>query len=107
MRKETKNGATVFGPFWRCARIRMKPPDSPPVPRGDSISNMDLNLTPQEFRDEVRAWLHANVPGDWERRRTEDDMRERFAFLRGWQRRVYEAGWAGIAWPKEYGGRGA
>jgi hypothetical protein len=28
---------------------------------------MDLNLTPQElaFRDELRAWLNANVPADW------------------------------------------
>src|SRR6266849_399175 len=70
---------------------------------------MDLNLTASElsFRDEVRAWLHANVPKDWDQHRTEDDMRERFAFLRAWQKRVYEAGWAGISWPKEYGGRGA
>src|SRR5260370_22937413 len=70
---------------------------------------MDLNLTPQElaFRDELRAWLKANVPADWEARRTEDEMLERFAFLRAWQKKVYDAGWAGVAWPKEYGGRGA
>ncbi len=70
---------------------------------------MDLNLTPQElaFRDELRAWLKANVPADWEARRTEDEMLERFKFLRDWQKKVFEAGWAGVAWPKEYGGRGA
>lgn len=34
-------------------------------------------------------------------------MRERFEHLRAWQRRLYEGGWAGVAWPKEYGGRGA
>jgi len=70
---------------------------------------MDLNLTPSElkFRDELRAWLAANVPADWEKRRTEDEMLERFEFLRGWQKKVYQAGWAGVAWPKEYGGRGA
>jgi alkylation response protein AidB-like acyl-CoA dehydrogenase len=70
---------------------------------------MDLNLTPSElkFRDELRAWLRAHVPSDWEKRRTEDEMRERFEFLRAWQKQVYQAGWAGIAWPKEYGGRGA
>jgi alkylation response protein AidB-like acyl-CoA dehydrogenase len=70
---------------------------------------MDLNLTPAElkFRDEVRAWLLANVPADWEKHRTEDEMRERFEFLRAWQKKVFQAGWAGIAWPKEYGGRGA
>jgi alkylation response protein AidB-like acyl-CoA dehydrogenase len=70
---------------------------------------MDLNLTPQEqhFRDEVRAWLQANVPKDWESRRAQDDMKEFFAFLRAWQKQVFEAGWAGVAWPTEYGGRGA
>ncbi len=70
---------------------------------------MDLNLTPAElkFRDELRAWLCANVPSDWEKHRTEDEMRERFEFLRAWQKKVYQAGWAGISWPKEYGGRGA
>ncbi len=70
---------------------------------------MDLSLTASElkFRDEFRAWLKANVPADWEKHRTEDSMQARFEFLRAWQKRVYQAGWAGIAWPKEYGGRGA
>jgi alkylation response protein AidB-like acyl-CoA dehydrogenase len=70
---------------------------------------MDLNLTPQEtkFRDELRAWLQNNVPDDWENHRLRDSMEDRFQFLRAWQKRVYEAGWAGVAWPKEYGGRGA
>ena len=71
---------------------------------------MDLNLTPQElgFRDEVRAWFAANVPKDWvKRRNAEESMEGRFAYLRSWQQRLFDAGWAGISWPKEYGGRGA
>src|ERR1700722_13674528 len=71
---------------------------------------MDLNLTPQErqFRDELRSWLEAHAPRDWEARQSaSDNMEARFAFLRDWQRQVYEAGWAGLSWPKEYGGRGA
>src|SRR5579862_4203221 len=70
---------------------------------------MDLNLNPQEtkFRDELAAWLKANVPSDWETRRLRDTMHERFNFLRVWQKRMFEAGWVGVAWPKEYGGRGA
>ena len=70
---------------------------------------MDLNLNPEEtsFRDELAAWLNANVPADWEARRLRDSMHDRFTFLRAWQKRVFEAGWAGVAWPKEYGGRGA
>ena len=72
---------------------------------------MDLNLTPQEqrFRDEFRAWLESNLPEGFERQDSHDEesSRERFEFLRSWQKKMYEAGWVGIHWPKEYGGRGA
>ena len=74
---------------------------------------MDLNLSPSElkFRDELRAWLAANVPKDWDSRRGEpakaQSMEERFEFLKKWQRKLFEAGWAGVSWPREYGGRGA
>src|SRR5258708_32292290 len=69
---------------------------------------MDLNLTNEEiaFRDELRAWLKASVPKDWDERR-ESPMEARFDYLKVWQRKLYEGGWAGISWPKEYGGRGA
>ena len=71
---------------------------------------MDLNLTAQElaFRDQVRSWFAANTPADWvARRNSEESMEVRFAYLRGWQRKLFDAGWAGISWPEEYGGRGA
>jgi alkylation response protein AidB-like acyl-CoA dehydrogenase len=74
---------------------------------------MDLNLSPSEvtFRDEFRAWLTTNVPKDWDSRHGEaakaQSMEERFEFLKKWQQKMYEAGWAGVSWPKEYGGRGA
>jgi alkylation response protein AidB-like acyl-CoA dehydrogenase len=74
---------------------------------------MDLNLSPSEvaFRNEFRAWLSANVPKGWDSRRGEparqQTMEERFEFLKRWQRTMYDAGWAGISWPREYGGRGA
>lgn len=69
---------------------------------------MDLNLSPAElqFRDELRAWLAANVPKDWDAKR-DQTMHQRFDFLKHWQRTMYEAGWAGVSWPREYGGRGA
>ena len=68
---------------------------------------MDLNLTPEEtkFRDELRAWLEANVPKDWGEWR-EKPLEESFPYLRAWQRKLYEGGWLGITWPREYGGRG-
>ncbi|MGA3185884.1 MAG: acyl-CoA dehydrogenase [Bryobacteraceae bacterium] len=71
---------------------------------------MDLNLTPQElrFRDEARGWFAENVPKDWVKRRDEEEsMLGRFDYLRKWQRKLFDAGWAGISWPKDFGGRGA
>ncbi len=70
---------------------------------------MDLNLTPEEaaWRDRLRAWLKDNVPEPWpQERRTESDA-DYWQFLRDWQRRLYDGGWAGVSWPKEYGGGGA
>jgi alkylation response protein AidB-like acyl-CoA dehydrogenase len=72
---------------------------------------MDFTLTPeqQSFRDEVRAWLGKNLPEEWVARlRSSSDVPrpEAYEFLRSWQRRMYEAGFVGLTWPKEYGGRG-
>ena len=72
---------------------------------------MDFTLTPeqQSFRDEVRDWLGQNLPADWVARlRQGSDVPrpEAYRFLSDWQRRMYEAGFVGITWPKEYGGRG-
>jgi len=71
---------------------------------------MDLSYTAaeEEFRAELRAWLAANVPGEWRRpgfwaSLPED---ESFALRRDWERAKAEAGFAGIQWPVEYGGRG-
>ncbi|MET0624781.1 MAG: acyl-CoA dehydrogenase [Pyrinomonadaceae bacterium] len=71
---------------------------------------MDLNLTPgeQRFRDEFRAWLAENVPAEWAGGNAGSEERaEYIRYLRDWQRRLYDGGWAGISWPKEFGGRGA
>ena len=69
---------------------------------------MDLNLSTEEreFRDEFRAWLQANVPKDWPEWR-EKPLEDSFPYLRAWQRKLYEGGWAAVSWPKEYGGRSA
>jgi alkylation response protein AidB-like acyl-CoA dehydrogenase len=72
---------------------------------------MDLSLTPEQeaLRAEVRAWLKGNMPREWTRRvmASSDVPRpEAYGFLRDWQRKMYDAGWVGLTWPKEYGGRG-
>lgn len=69
---------------------------------------MDLNLTPneQQFRDEFRAWLAANLPAEWAGSPNSEDRSDYINYLRDWQRKLYEGGWAGISWPQQYGGRG-
>jgi alkylation response protein AidB-like acyl-CoA dehydrogenase len=67
-----------------------------------------LKETPEEqaFRRDLRSWLDETLPTlppeppfeDWTAKRAYDT---------GWQRRLHDAGYAGISWPKEYGGRGA
>ena len=66
---------------------------------------MDLTLSPseEEFRDEVRSWLQENHPGP----EPAAGLDEVMSFRRDWQLKLHAAGWAGISWPKEYGGRGA
>ncbi len=72
---------------------------------------MDFSFTPAQeaFRQELRAWLQANVPPTAAHLRhlRPHASPEDLAFLRAWQKKVYEGGWAGISWPRAYGGRGA
>jgi alkylation response protein AidB-like acyl-CoA dehydrogenase len=72
---------------------------------------MDFTLTPeqQSFRDEIRSWLKKNLPKDWTSRvqaASDVPREEAYDFLRQWQRKMYEAGFVGLTWPKESGGRG-
>ena len=54
---------------------------------------MDLRDSPDEaaFREKLRAWLRDNLPAEPGPE---------------WSRKVYDAGYAGLTWPEEYGGRG-
>ena len=63
-----------------------------------------------EFRKEVRAWLEANLKrrrySGPQAARTEAKTPEEIAESRVLQRKLFDAGYAGISFPKEYGGRG-
>jgi alkylation response protein AidB-like acyl-CoA dehydrogenase len=65
---------------------------------------MDLSYSPEEerFRAELRSWLGKNPPGE-----EPEELNEWVEYGKAWQRKLYEGGWCGVAWPKEYGGRGA
>jgi len=70
---------------------------------------MDLTCSAEEtqFRNTVREWLQANLPPPWTRPFKEAESKhEHLEYLRDWQRKLFDGGWAGVSWPKEYGGRG-
>ena len=60
---------------------------------------MDLNYSPEDraFRDKTRKWLEANVPTD--------DLKT-LADRKAWHRKLYDGGYIGLLWPREYGGGG-
>jgi len=68
---------------------------------------VDIRFSAAEeaFRADARAWLEANVPRG--PRPAGVDLRERRDYDLAWQRRMFEGGWAGVSWPREFGGRGA
>src|SRR3546814_17405029 len=54
------------------------------------------------FRQEARRWLEANVP----KTPSPEDGPASRDYVLAWQKTQAQGGWAGIAWPKELGGRG-
>jgi alkylation response protein AidB-like acyl-CoA dehydrogenase len=66
---------------------------------------VDLRETEPEqaFRLEARSWLVANVPSGL----PSGDTAEGFAAHLEWERALFEARWAVVSWPSEYGGRDA
>jgi alkylation response protein AidB-like acyl-CoA dehydrogenase len=70
------------------------------------VVTVDLSDAPdqQRFRDGVRAWLHGSLPAlPWPEPSV---LEEKAPFWRQWQRMVFDAGYAGLTWPRQYGGQG-
>jgi alkylation response protein AidB-like acyl-CoA dehydrogenase len=65
---------------------------------------VDFGDSPAEaaFRAELRAWITDQLPFP----ALPDDDEERVEYLTAWQRQLFEAGWVGVTFPQEYGGRG-
>ncbi len=70
---------------------------------------MDLSYGPDEerFRTQVRAFLETNLPKGWGTADFGSMGHDEVEFLRSWQRKLYENGFLGMSWPKEYGGQAA
>ncbi|MFN7711139.1 MAG: acyl-CoA dehydrogenase family protein [Curvibacter sp.] len=68
---------------------------------------MDLAFTPEEqtVREDIRAWVHANLPAEISHKvhnalqLTRDDMQR-------WARILGKKGWLGYGWPQQFGGPG-
>jgi alkylation response protein AidB-like acyl-CoA dehydrogenase len=61
----------------------------------------------EKFRLELRKWLEQNLPKNMDTSGYElPTEEETVIFLKDWGRKLYEAGYSGLTWPKEYGGRG-
>jgi alkylation response protein AidB-like acyl-CoA dehydrogenase len=69
---------------------------------------MDLRYSEADeaFRAELRAWLGQTLPTLSAPPRR-DDWAGRRRFDTDWQRRLFDAGYAGLSWPRRYGGRDA
>src|SRR5437879_9406860 len=71
---------------------------------------MDLQLSAAHlrFRNELRAWLAANLPRPWREELREPGASETslIELRRAWQRKLHQAGYLGMDWPHEWGGRG-
>ena len=69
---------------------------------------MDLNFSADEvlFRDDVRAFLAANLPDDIRDRVRRGDESVLADDVRRWQRILFERGWGAAMWPAEFGGTG-
>jgi len=74
---------------------------------------MDFKDTPQEaeFRAKCRAWLEANAELKTKKTNSAKNMnvgnKSLLEAAAEWQKKKYDAGWAMIHWPKEFGGIGA
>ena len=71
--------------------------------------NFDFSDREEGFRKEIRGWLEANLPDDLRGRAFAASRagRDEVKKLRAWQKRMCEAGYVGLDWPREFGGRGA
>lgn len=71
---------------------------------------MDFRDTADEaaFRQRIRGWLAEHKPEGWDRPGFQEAKSEdRVDFFKDWSRRLYEAGLAGLTWPRRYGGHEA
>jgi len=72
---------------------------------------MDLRFTPEQeqFREELTRWIGTNLERTWteEVKDPNHDANSLVEVRRRWQSKLNDAGYLGMQWPTEWGGRGA
>ena len=71
--------------------------------------NIRFSEEDESFRREIAAWLSENLTGEFAELRGRGGPGDDSALLeerRAWERKLGEAGWTCVGWPKQYGGRG-
>ena len=69
--------------------------------------NFDFTAEENRFRDTLRAWLDQNAPALLADGPQYADPEKRWERAMRWHKALFDAGWVGIYWPTEYGGRGS
>ncbi|MSW29263.1 MAG: acyl-CoA dehydrogenase [Actinobacteria bacterium] len=104
------SSSSDYGPSSECSVQR-----GAAAPSRVALVNFDESLEEAEIRAEIRAFLDANATlktgteTDWSRGPVDDSEEAARVYMercRSWQKVLRDNGWAGITWPKAFGGRG-
>jgi alkylation response protein AidB-like acyl-CoA dehydrogenase len=69
--------------------------------------NFDFSFDELRFRADLQAWLHDSAPRILADGPEYEDEERRWERARRWHKALYDGGWVGIWWPRQFGGRGA
>ena len=103
---ERQVNANPRWPPWPPAAAPSPAACSSPAGRADSV-HLHYDDETEAFRQELRAWMEANLPPAHERTERVESSAHIPEWARRWQRRLFDAGWLIPGWPPEYGGRNA
>src|SRR5439155_12351058 len=107
--KDNQHGRGPIGPLFFCVDLSGTCWPTVELQSCDCFARvrMDLNYSAEElaFRDQMRAWLDANLPDDLRRKVADHESLSKDDLMR-WHRILAKEGWVAPAWPKEWGGTG-
>lgn len=104
LRRPTRdNGVAKVGSAPEC----IETVSDPPVNYDLAVVDFRDSSDEAAFRKELRAWIERNLPDGSDPQSRPSRTRWDESVSREWTKKLYDAGYAGLSWPQEYGGRGA